>query len=246
MSAASTVIVTGASSGIGRAVAEVYARRGARVVLVGRDEVKLAAVTRSLGAPERTASVAGDIADPQVVERVFALARDRFGGIEILVNVAGVFGSRPFLDYTTTDLEQFVRTNLQGTVLPSQAAVRELRRRGATGAIVNVSSAISIQPLRQTPASIPNAIKAAVSGFTKSLALEVAAEGIRVNAVAPGVIKTPLLGERERYDDLLGMQPMGRIGEPEDVAEAIVYLASARFVTGVVLPVDGGMTVGHW
>lgn len=246
MSGANTVIVTGASSGIGRAVAEAYVRRGAHVVLVGRDDAKLAGVVRSLAAPERTASVAGDIGNPQVVDRIFALARDRFGGVEILVNVAGVFAARPVLDYTTRDLEQFVRTNLQGTVLTSQAAVRELRQRRATGAIVNVSSAISIQPLLHMAASVPNAIKAAVNGFTKSLALEVAAEGIRVNAVAPGVIKTPLLGDREQYDDLLGMQPMGRIGEPEEVAEAIIYLASARFVTGVVLPIDGGMTAGHW
>lgn len=226
MSAGLTVIVTGASSGIGRAVAELYARLHARVVLVARDEAKLASVERSIAAGDRTAAIAGDIGDARVVERVFAIAHERFGGVDVLVNVAGVFGTRPILEYTMADLEQFVRTNLQGTILTSQAAVRELRRRRAPGAIVNVSSAISIQPLRAMPASVPNSIKAAVNGFTKSLALEVAAEAIRVNAVAPGVIRTPLLGRRDNDDDLLPMQPMGRIGDPEDVAEAIVYLAS--------------------
>lgn len=244
MSAAEeVVIVTGASSGIGRAVAEVYLARGAHVVANARDEAKLARVGRELAAPDRLALVAGDIGADGTAEALVRVAHERFGRLDVVVANAGIFAAKPFLEYTTDDLDVFVSTNLRGTLLLAQAAVRQWRARRAPGAIVAITAALALSPHRSIPATFPMVIKGGINVLTKELALELAAEKIRVNAVAPGIIRTPLIHDPDGLSDA---QPMGHVGEARDIADAVVYLAGAPFVTGTVLPVDGGLATGRW
>jgi NAD(P)-dependent dehydrogenase (short-subunit alcohol dehydrogenase family) len=242
-----TVVVTGASSGIGLGVARACAARGARVVLNGRDRAKLERLAAELGAPGRVAWLAADIGDAATGDRLAGLAIERFGRLDVLVNNAGIFTPRPFAEYSEKDLDAFLRTNLRGPFLATQAAVRRMREQGGGGAIVNVTSSLSLQALRAIPCSATVTAKGGLNALTTNLACELAAEGIRVNAVAPGLIATPLHGrDASGYAELAPLQPMGHVGAVDDVVEAVLYLATAPFVTGVVLPVDGGATSGHW
>jgi len=241
-----TFIVTGATSGLGLGIAQACIARGARVVLNARDDARLAHVAAELAAPDRIATLAADIGDPATGERLIARAEERFGAIDVLVNNAGIFVAKPFDAYTTAELDAFLRTNLVGPFLATQAAVRSMRKRGTGGAIINVTSSVSLHGIAAVPCSATVTAKGGLNALTTSLALELAPERIRVNAVAPGLIKTPLLGGEAEFAALAPMQPIGHVGEVSDVVEAVLYLATAPFVTGVVLPVDGGATTGHW
>ncbi len=239
-----TVLITGGSSGIGLGVAEAYLARGANVVLNARDEAKLLQVARRLGHADRVAVVAGDIGDRETGKRMVDVALERFGGVDVLVNNAGHFEAKPFSDYDEDDLDGFLAAHLKGTFFTSQAAVEAMRGNGG-GAIVNITTVLARRGVRAIPSSAPIAAKSGVNGITTSLAIELAPDNIRVNAVAPGIIKTPIHGRADdEYEELNGMQPLGRVGEVADIVDAVLYLADADFVTGVILPVDGGVHAG--
>ncbi len=239
-----TVLITGASSGIGLGVAEAHVKRGDNVVLNARNPQKLAEAARKLGHPERVAVVAGDIGDPETGKRMVDIAVERFGGVDALVNNAGHFYAKPFAQYTHDDLDGFLRVHLNGAYFTSQATVREMRKTGG-GAIVNITTVLAQRGVGAIPSSAPIAAKSGMNGITRSLAIELAPDNIRVNAVAPGIIRTPIHGKSdEELKALDGMQPLGHVGEVKDVAGAVLFLIDADFVTGVILPVDGGVHAG--
>ncbi|WAC62826.1 SDR family NAD(P)-dependent oxidoreductase [Pseudoxanthomonas sp. SL93] len=239
-----TVIITGASSGIGFAIARAYLQRGDNVVANARTLERLQAAAGQLGQPANLLLVPGDVAEPATAQRLVAAAVERFGQVDVLVNNAGIFTARPFTEYTPEDVQALVDTNLKGFFFTSQAAAAHMRERRA-GHIVNITASIADQPLKSVPAALPVLIKGGINQATKALALELAAHNIQVNAVAPGIVDTPLYTE-EMHDFLKGLQPAGRIGTVDEIAEAVLYLGDAAFTTGVVLPVDGGMAAGHW
>ncbi len=239
-----TVIVTGASSGLGLGIAEAYANRGANLVLNGRDEGKLLAAAKRLGNPDRIAVVFGDIASQETRDKLVSVAVERFGRADVIVNNAGHFFPKPFTEYSEQDLDRFLAVHLKGTFFTAQAAVEQMRKQGG-GAIVNITTVLAERGVTAIPASAPVAAKGAVNAITRSLAVELAADNIRVNAVAPGIIKTPIHGRTdEQFEELNAMQPLGRVGEIKDIVDAVLYLADATFVTGVILPVDGGVHAG--
>ena len=240
-----TVIVTGAGSGIGYAIAERFVERGANLLLVGRTEAKLAKAAEQLDVPQRLDLFTGDITLPAVAERIVNAARERFGGVDALVNNAGIFHTKPFTDYSIDELDEYLGY-LRGTFALTQAAVRQMRQQGRGGAIINISTILAFNGVAGVPSSAPMAAKGGITALTKNLSIELAADNIRINAVAPGVVPTPLYGElsNEQLAALHRMQPLGRYGTPNDIADAVVYLAGATWVTGVILPVDGGVDAG--
>jgi NAD(P)-dependent dehydrogenase (short-subunit alcohol dehydrogenase family) len=240
-----TVIVTGAGSGIGYATAEKFVEAGANLLLVGRTEAKLASAAAQLGAPSRVAILAADITELMSAERIVNAAREKFGRIDVLINNAGIFYSKPFTDYGIDVLDVYLGY-LRGTFTLTQAAVRQMRRQGDGGAIVNISTILAFNGVAGVPSSAPMTLKGGLTALTKNLSTELAADSIRINAVAPGIVPTPLYGELSdsQLDALNGMQPLGRYGTPQDIADAVIYLANATWVTGVILPVDGGVDAG--
>ena len=239
-----TVIVTGASSGIGRDVAQRMLKDGANVVLGGRDTDRLTAAVRALGEPSRTLAVAGDIADPATAERLVAGAVEAFGGVDVLVNNAGIFGSSPFTEVSAEELESFVAVNLRGTWQVTQQVVRRLLEQGTGGSIVSLGTALTQHAVTGFQAAAPLVTKGGVQALTLALAAELAPNGIRVNMIAPGVVRTPL-HPAEGVDGLAGLALLDRVGESEEVADAVAWLADAQFVTGHVLNIDGGFVTGR-
>ncbi|MCH7769119.1 MAG: SDR family oxidoreductase [Nitrospinae bacterium] len=239
-----TVLITGASSGIGLGVAQAYLDLGANVVLNARNEAKLTEVAKNLGRSDQIAVVPGDIGLKETGQRMVDAAVERFGRVDVLLNNAGHFFSKPFTEYTEEDLDGFLSAHLKGTYLTSQAAARQMRTQGG-GAIINITTVLASRGVTAIPASALVAAKGAMNAITTSLAIELAPDNIRVNAVALGIIKTPIHGMTdEQFEELNAMQPLGRVGEIKDAVDAVLYLADANFVTGVVLPVDGGVAAG--
>ncbi|AIC21173.1 SDR family NAD(P)-dependent oxidoreductase [Pseudomonas chlororaphis] len=240
----STVIITGASSGIGLGLAQAYLARGYNVVGNARSAQRLAAAAETLGHSERFLGVEGDIADPATATQLVERAIDRFGQVDVLVNNAGFFLPKAFIDYSPEELESLLETNLKGVVYASQAAARHMIER-RQGRIINISASVALQPNLAVPAALPVLIKGGVNQMTRALALELSPFNIQVNAVAPGIIDTPMHDPAHRAF-LDGLQPAGRVGRIEEIADAVLYLSGAGFTTGVVLPVDGGMSSGKW
>jgi NAD(P)-dependent dehydrogenase (short-subunit alcohol dehydrogenase family) len=235
------VVITGASSGIGHDLARRFLKEGSRVVLNGRDESRLARAAAALGADDRVALVAGHVGDPATARRLAEVARERFGGVDVLVNNAGIFAPKPFLETREDDLDRFYATNLKGTYLVTQALVPAMIE-GGGGSIVNVGTVLVGQGMAGLPVSAAMASKGGVHALTVSWAAELARHGIRVNTLAPGIVRTPLI---DAADSLAAIHPLGRIGEVHDTSDAVLFLARSGFVTGICLEVDGGYSHGR-
>ncbi|CAI0750921.1 Gluconate 5-dehydrogenase [Serratia quinivorans] len=243
-----TVIVTGASSGLGFAIARAYLARGYNVVGNARSLERLQAAAKRLGNPENLLLVPGDIALPETATRLFEQAEENFGQVDILINNAGIFMSKPVAEYSEEDVDAMLATNLKGFFYPSQAAARHMVPNG-TGHIVTITAAIAMQPISKVPALLPIMVKGGLNQATRGLALELAPHNVMVNAVAPGIIATPLTMSNPDEQSLAFMKQMAptqRIGQPQDIVDAVLYLTDSSFVTGTVVAVDGGTTAGVW
>ena len=241
-----TVIVTGASAGLGFAIAKAFLDEGSNVVINSASEARLKSAEQELNSPSRVLAYAGDISDSSVSRELVRLAKEKFGSVDVLVNNAGLFSPKPFLEVDETDLDRYLDANLKGTYYSSQAAIEEMVKQGG-GSIVNVGTVLTTHAIGGFPATAPSISKGGIHALTISLAAEFGKENVRVNTISPGVIRTPIHARNgiEDIDAFAGLHLLNRIGEPEDVANAAVYLAKANFVTGHILNVDGGHTAGH-
>lgn len=241
---ARTVVITGASSGIGFALAQAYLKRGFNVVGNARTIERLEAAARKLGNPPNFLTVAGDIADPATSRTLFERAIAAFGKIDVLVNNAGIFIAKPIASYTEEHLDALINTNLKGFFYPTQQAAEHMAR-NRQGHIVSITASIAMQPTAKVPALLPVLIKGGLNQATKALALELASSNVKVSAVAPGAIDTPL-HDRSRHAFMKTLQPAARLGSTKDIVDAVLYLTDAEYTTGVVLAVDGGASAGTW
>ncbi|VVN91189.1 SDR family NAD(P)-dependent oxidoreductase [Pseudomonas fluorescens] len=244
MNSPRTVVITGASSGIGLGLAKAYLEQGYNVVGNARTEQRLREAAEQLGNSPRFLGVAGDIAEPDTAKRLFQAAIEAFGQVDILINNAGIFQAKPFIDYSPEDLEAMISTNLRGFVYPSQVAAAHMIPR-KQGFIVNITASVALQPNQQVPATLPVLIKGGINQATRALALELSPHNIKVNAVAPGIVDTPMHSPEHR-EFLKTLQPLGRMGNISEITDAVLYLTNAEFTTGTVLAVDGGMSSGKW
>jgi NAD(P)-dependent dehydrogenase (short-subunit alcohol dehydrogenase family) len=228
-------VITGGSQGIGAALVQGYRGLGYRVV----------ATSRSIASSDDPdlLTIAGDIGDPATGPRVIAEALERFGRIDTLVNNAGIFVARPFVHYTAEEYAQVVATNLNGFFFTTQAAIAAMEPRGG-GHVVSITTALVDHPLSAVPSALASLSKGGIDAATRSLAIEYATRGIRVNAVAPGVINTPMHAP-ESHAALAALHPVGRLGEIPEIVNAVLYLETAGFVTGESIHVDGGQAAGH-
>ncbi len=240
MASKKTVIVTGASQGIGAAIVQAFLDRGYNVVATSRS------ISKAAFAPSSTlALVDGDIGHAGTAEKVAKTAITQFGSIDHVVNNAGIYAAKPFTDYTIEEFHQFVSTNLDGFIFMTQAAVRQMLSQGTGGSVTTITASLADNPMAGVLASIPMITKGGLDAVTISLASEYARDNIRFNAVAPGVVDTPLHKNNPK-NFLETLNPMGSVSDAEDIADAVVYLTEARHVTGEVLHVDGGAHVGRW
>jgi len=228
-------VVTGASQGIGAGLVKAFRDRGYRVVANSRS------ITPSNDPDVLT--VPGDIAEPAVAERIIREGVAKFGRIDTLVNNAGIFPAKPFTQYTAEDFANVVSVNIAGFFHITQAAVTQMEQQGG-GHNVSITTSLTDHAIDGVPSVLANLTKGGINSATKSLAIEYAKRGIRVNAVSPGVIRTPM-HPPETHDFLAALHPVGRMGDVDDIAQAVVYLDSADFITGEILHVDGGQSAGH-
>lgn len=247
------VAITGGGSGIGKETAARFVAEGAMVAINGRERAKLEATAREIDpSGERVVLSAGDIAHPATGAALVDVAVSRFGKLDMLVNNAGVFKPKPFLELTEADYDWYLDTILKGKFFTAQAAAKAMKDRG--GAIVQTGSMWALQAIGATPSAAYSAANAGVHAMVRNLAIELAQHKIRINAVAPAVVETPVYNSflpddqvKEVLSTFNAFHPLGRNGQPRDVAEVILFLASdqASWITGTVLPVDGGVTAGR-
>ncbi|TXH18438.1 MAG: SDR family oxidoreductase [Mycobacterium sp.] len=235
-SSESVVVITGASQGIGAALVSAYRARGHRVVANSRNIVE--------STDADLVTVPGDVADPATADAIAAAALERFGRIDTLVNNAGIFIAKPFTDYTPTDFATMIGVNLAGFFHVTQRAIEIMAQQGS-GHIISITTSLVDQPIAAVPSALASLTKGGIDAATRSLAIEYATRGIRVNAVAPGIIKTPM-HPPETHAQLDALHPVGHMGEIADVVEAVLYLDAAGFITGETLHTDGGQHAGRW
>ena len=236
-----TMIVTGASQGIGAGLVKAFLDRGYNVVANSRNITKSGAFEAS----DKLALVDGSIAEAATAAKIAGAAISRFGSIDALVNNAGIFFSKHFTDYTIEDLRSLVSVNIEGFLFISQLAIKQMLAQKTGGSIVNITSTMVDHPIAGINVAVAMITKGGLEAVTRSLAMEYAKEGIRVNAVAPGEVDTPMHKDDPK-NFLKTLQPMGGISDVKDIVDAIVYLTEADQVTGEVLHVDGGAHVGKW
>ncbi len=236
-----TAIVTGASQGIGAGIVKAFAERGFNIVANSRK------VTQSteVAASDQIALVDGHIGDPATAARIVETALSRFKSIDILVNNAGIFFTKPFTDYTPEDFKSLVSTNLEGFLYVTQLSIRQMLAQRTGGSIVTITAALARNPIRGVPAAVPMITKGGLETITRHLAMEYAKDGIRVNAVAPGVVETPMHRDTPKAV-MESLSPMGRPSTVKDITDAVMYLTDAATVTGDILYVDGGAHFGRW
>ena len=233
------VVITGASRGIGASLTQGFRALGYGVVANARSLEKIAAAN-----DPAIVGVEGDISQAATAERIVGAALDRFGRIDTLVNNVGIFIAKPFTDYSDADFAAMTDVNLAGFFHVTRKAVARMLSAGS-GHIVNITAAIAEQPMAALPAALAALTKGGLNAVTRSLAIEYATRGVRVNAIAPGAVRTPMHAPAT-HTFLASLQPMGRMGEAQDVVEAVLYLEKATFVTGEILHVDGGASSGRW
>jgi NAD(P)-dependent dehydrogenase (short-subunit alcohol dehydrogenase family) len=236
-----TVIVTGGSQGIGAGLVKSFLDHGYNVVANSRNITKSGAFEPS----DILALVDGNIAEPATAAKIVEMAKTKFGSIDVLVNNAGIYFSKPFTDYTLDDLRALTSVNIEGFLFITQLAIKQMLAQKTGGSIVNITSTMVDHPIAGANSAVPMITKGGLQAVTRSLAIEYAKHGIRVNAVAPGVVYTPMHKDDPK-DFLKTLQPLGGISEVKDIVDAVVYLTEAKQVTGEVLHVDGGAHVGKW
>ncbi|HTA46924.1 MAG TPA: SDR family oxidoreductase [Bryobacteraceae bacterium] len=235
-----TMIVTGASQGIGAGVTKAFLEHAYNVVASSRK------ITESEFAPsENLALVDGNIAEASTAAKIVETAMSRFGSIDAVVNNAGIFMTKRFIDFTDDDFQLLSDTNLLGYLHVTQLAVKQMLAQKNGGSVISITATLADHPIAGVNASVAMITKAGLHGITRSLALEYAKEGIRFNAVAPGTVDTPMHASNPK-DSLKAFSPMGVVVAVDDIVDAVLYLTEARYVTGEVLHVDGGAHVGKW
>ena len=240
MNTPETAIVTGASSGIGLGVTKALLNAGYRVVANARR----ASEAGTLQSSNNLVLVDGDVADPATAATLTRTAVERFGSVELLVNNAGIFIAKPFTETTVDDVQRLVATNITGFFQVTQAAVKQMRTQGS-GHVVTITTSLASQPIQGVSAALSILTKGGLNAITRALAIEYAKEGVRVNAIAPGMVDTPMHAKNS-HDFLRSMHPIHRLANVDEIAAAVLYLDSAAFITGEVVHVDGGAHAGRW
>lgn len=238
-----TVIVTGASSGIGKTIAKYFLDKGDNVVINSTTAYRLEQAYKELGGGPQLAMVAGDVSKKETGEQLTAKAIEQFGSADVLVNNAGIFETKPFLEVDEAYLDRFLDTNLKGTYFTTQAVIPQMLKQ-KNGVVINIGTPLVNHAWGGVPATAPIASKGAIHALTVQLAAEFGRDNIRVNTVAPGNVRTPMHGNG--IDKTAGLHLVNRVGETEDIAEMVYSLAKNNFVSGAIINVDGGIAAGHY
>ena len=241
MATQKTIIVTGASQGIGAGLVEAFLDRGYNVVANSRNITS----SERFRPTDRLALVDGNIGESAVAAKILETAITKFGSVDALVNNAGIFFAKPFTEFTADDFEALSTVNLKGFLYATQGAVKQMLAQKNGGSVVSITTSLTENPIAGVPASVPMITKGGLEAVTRSLASEYAKEHIRFNAVAPGIVDTPMHANDPK-DFLKTLSPMGTISSVGDVVDAVVYLTESRNITGEVLHVDGGAHQGRW
>jgi NAD(P)-dependent dehydrogenase (short-subunit alcohol dehydrogenase family) len=235
-----TALITGASSGIGLGLTKGFLAAGFNVAANSRRVTEAGTLVPS----DDLLLVEGDVGEASTARNLIERAEQRFGGVDVLINNAGIFVPKPFVEYTAEDFNRVVSTNLAGFFYVTQEAARHMQRRGG-GQIITITTTLAQQPVAGVSAALTSLTKGGLNAVTRGLAIEYAAEGIRVNAIAPGIVDTPM-HKPEDHEALKHLHPIPRLGTVQEIVDAALFLARASFITGEVLYVDGGAHAGKW